>query len=301
MTLVVLAAGLGSRYGGLKQLDPITPEGEFIIDFSVYDAIRAGYTKVVFIIARRNYELFRETIGTRLEKHIEVVYAFQEMDLPGGMAIPAGRTKPWGTAHALMSCRGMVDDCFTVINADDFYGRDAFAQIADYFSCGCGKRDIYHFCMAGYVLANTLTDYGSVSRGVCSIDRNGFLTDIVERKEIRRCPAGAEYKDGDRWVFIAPESIVSMNCFGFAPEALDYIAEGFDRFVKNPRTDLLTGEYYLPTAVREMLDAGICDVKVLPTADRWYGVTYREDKTTVVSEIGRLIDLGIYPRGLWNK
>ncbi|NLK39288.1 MAG: nucleotidyltransferase [Clostridiales bacterium] len=299
MTLVVLAAGLGSRYGGLKQLDPITPEGEFIIDFSVYDAIRAGYKKVVFIILEKNYEHFRETIGSRLERHIEVEYAFQEMTLPVGMT-PPERKKPWGTAHALISCRGKVDDCFTVINADDFYGQDAFLRIAEYFQSGCGKKQIYHFCMAGYVLSNTLTDNGSVSRGVCSIDDDGFLTNVIERKEIRRSSGGAEYRDGDRWIPIPPESIVSMNCFGFAPEALDYIAEGFERFLRNPDTDLSTGEYYLPTAVKEMLNAGICDVKVLPTSDNWYGVTYREDKPFVVREISKLIDSGIYPRGLWK-
>lgn len=301
MTLVVLAAGLGSRYGGLKQLDPITPEGEFIIDFSVFDALRAGYNKVVFIILKKNYDAFRETIGKRLEKFIDVGYAFQEMELSGYQNIPPQRTKPWGTAHALISCKGLIDQCFTVINADDFYGTDAFQKIRDYLSCTDKNDKKHHFCMAGYVLSNTLTDNGSVSRGVCGTDLNGFLSDVVERKEIRRLGMGAQYKDKDNWVSINPASIVSMNCFGFTPVALDYITSGFDRFVKDKNTDLMTGEYYLPSSVKEMLDAGVCDVKVLPTSDKWYGVTYREDKEFVVNQIGALIDSGKYPRGLWNK
>ena len=300
MTLTVLAAGLGSRYGGLKQLDPITPEGEFIIDFSVYDALRAGYNKVVFIILRKNYDAFRETIGKRIENFVEVDYAFQEMELPQSFGISTQRIKPWGTAHALISCKGKVDRPFTVINADDFYGSDAFLKISDYLKNINKKGDKHHFCMAGYVLANTLTDNGSVSRGVCGINDGGFLTSIVERKEIRRFGDGAQYKDGEGWISIDPLSIVSMNCFGFTPVALDYMSEGFERFVKDKKNNILSDEYGLPGSVMEMLDAGVCDLKVLPTSDKWYGVTYKEDKECVVNQIGALVDSGKYKRGLWK-
>lgn len=299
MTLVVLAAGMGSRFGGMKQLEPISDKGEFIIDFSVYDAIRAGVDKVVFIIKRENEQIFHDTIGRRIENHIKVEYAYQDMDLYVDVDVPAERTKPWGTAHALLSCLDKVNEPFMVINADDFYGRDAYAVVANYLNStkNDGKA---HFCMAGYVLDNTLTDNGTVSRGECTVSSEGNLLNIVERTKIRRKDGGAEYAEGEGWVDISPETLVSMNFFGFTPEIIQHARRGFAQFLRNPSTDMLKGEYFLPSAVKEMLDEGSCDVRVLKTTDRWYGVTYREDKESVVSAVRAMIAEGKYPDGLWN-
>lgn len=299
MTLVVLAAGMGSRFGGLKQLEPISEKGEFIIDFSVYDAIRAGIDRVVFIIKRENEKDFHNTIGKRIENHIKVEYAYQDMDLYVDVDVPAERTKPWGTAHALLSCLGKVNEPFIVINSDDFYGSNAYAVVADYLK-NVSKDGKAHFCMAGYVLDNTLTDNGTVSRGECSVSDDGKLVNIVERTKIRRKDGGAEYADGDAWVDISPETLVSMNFFGFTPEILDHAREGFAKFLRDGKTDMIKGEYFLPSAVKEMLDENTCDVKVLKTTDRWYGVTYREDKESVVSAVKKMIEEGKYPNGLWS-
>ena len=299
MTLVVLAAGMGSRYKGLKQIDPISKAGEFIIDFSVYDAIRYGYTKVVFIIKRELYDIFKETIGSRLEKHIQVEYVFQERQFLDGVDIPAGRVKPFGTAHALLACLGVVNEPFTVINADDFYGEDAFRCVSDYLRA-TKKDGKCHFCMAGYVLNNTLSESGYVSRGECFADADGYLTGIVERTKI--CPDGdgAKFLDGDVWKPMDRNTVVSMNFFGFTPEILDYIKDGFIRFLHDPATDLATAEYYLPHAATQMLRDGLCDIKLLHTDAKWYGVTYPDDKPKVVAAINEMISEGKYPDGLWK-
>lgn len=299
MTLVVLAAGMGSRFGGMKQVEPITENGEFIIDFSVFDAIRAGVDRVIFIIKKENEGIFHDTIGRRLASHVKVEYAYQDLDMYVDVPVPAERVKPWGTAHALLSCLGRVNEPFIVINADDFYGSDSFRVVADYLKTvkNDGKA---HFCMAGYVLNNTLTENGTVSRGECTVGDDGFLRNIVERTKIRRKDGGAEYAEGDGWVDISPETLVSMNFFGFTPEILDHMKEGFSNFLRTPGTDLLKGEYYLPSAVKEMLDAGQCDVKVLKTNGRWYGVTYREDKESVVKAVADMTAAGQYPDGLWK-
>lgn len=300
MTLLVLAAGMGSRYGGLKQLDPMTPHGEFIIDFSVYDAIRAGYKKVVFIIKKENYELFRSTIGARIEKVIEVEYVFQGMDIPENtVTLPAERVKPLGTGHALLCAQKAVTEKFSVINADDYYGPEAYRLAAEYMS---KKPENGHFCMVGYALKNTLTENGTVSRGICQADENGMLESIVERTKIRHAAdhKNAEYTENDQWYPLDYDSIASMNFFGFDPSIFAFAEEGFRRFLTDPSTDLVKGEYFLPSIASAMNKAGLCDLKVLTTTDKWHGVTYPEDKADVVACIREMIEKGIYPDGLWK-
>lgn len=299
MTLVVLAAGMGSRYKGLKQIDPISRAGEFIIDFSVYDAIRSGFNKVVFIIKRDLYDTFRQTIGKRLERFVEVRYVFQENQFLDGAPVPPDRVKPFGTAHALLACLGEVNEPFVVINADDFYGADAFRCVAEYLQNHPydGKG---HFCMAGYVLDNTLSKSGYVSRGECFVDASGYLTGITERTKICEDGDTVKYLDGEAWKPIPRETTVSMNFFGFTPEILTYIRDGFLRFIHDPATDLAKAEYYLPHAVTQMLRDGLCDIRVLHTSAKWFGVTYPEDKPAVAEEIDKMISSGIYPDGLWK-
>ena len=299
MTLVVLAAGMGSRYKGLKQIDPISRAGEFIIDFSVYDAIRSGFNKVVFIIKRDLYDTFRQTIGKRLERFVEVRYVFQENQFLDGAPVPPDRVKPFGTAHALLACLGEVNEPFVVINADDFYGADAFRCVAEYLQNHPydGKC---HFCMAGYVLDNTLSKSGYVSRGECFVDASGYLTGITERTKICEDGDTVKYLDGEAWKPIPRETTVSMNFFGFTPEILTYIRDGFLRFIHDPATDLAKAEYYLPHAVTQMLCDGLCDIRVLQTSAKWFGVTYPEDKPAVAEEIDKMISSGIYPDGLWK-
>ncbi len=299
MTLVVLAAGMGSRYKGLKQVDPISRAGEFIIDFSVYDAIRSGFNKVVFIIKRDLYDTFRQTIGKRLERFVEVRYVFQENQFLDGAPVPPDRVKPFGTAHALLACLGEVNEPFVVINADDFYGADAFRCVAEYLQNHPydGKC---HFCMAGYVLDNTLSKSGYVSRGECFVDASGYLTGITERTKICEDGDTVKYLDGEAWKPIPRDTTVSMNFFGFTPEILTYIRDGFLRFVHDPATDLAKAEYYLPHAVTQMLRDGLCDIRVLHTSAKWFGVTYPEDKPAVAEEIDKMISSGIYPDGLWK-
>ena len=298
MTLVILAAGMGSRYGGLKQIDPITTENEFIIDFSVYDAILAGFDKVVFVIKRENLELFRETIGKRFESRIKVEYAFQELsDLPAGFSVPEGRIKPWGTAHALLAARDLVDDPFMVINSDDFYGRSAYKLLADHFKAvGADKK--YKYAMVGYILENTLTENGTVSRGICEVDNGGMLVSVEERTEIRKDGDMAAYKSDDCIAHMPLRSVASMNCWGFTPDIFDKLLEGFKKFLSEINTNELKCEYYLPFAVCDMLKAGECEVSVYSSEDSWYGVTYKEDKPFVVESIADLKEKGIYPKKL---
>ena len=290
---------MGSRYGGLKQLDPITENGNFIIDFSIYDAIRAGYDKVVFIIKEENYDLFRQSIGARVEEHIKTEYVFQSVKLDTDIDIPADRVKPWGTAHALLSCLGHVNDNFAVINADDFYGPASFKIVKDYLE-SAPKDGKAHYCISSYILENTLSKSGTVSRGVCSVSEDGMLVDIKEHTKIGYGDTAAvSYSDnGDS--ALDYQSLVSMNFFGFTPSMLEYIKGGFDRFLHSPATDLMKGEYYLPSAVKEAMDDGICDVAVLKSADKWHGVTYIEDKPEVKESIAELIKSGMYPCNLWG-
>lgn len=302
MTLVVLAAGMGSRYGGLKQIDPVGPNGEFIIDYSIYDAVRAGFEKVVFVIKRENYDVFRETIGARLEHAISVEYAFQEASEEQAALLPADRVKPLGTAHAMLCAKPYIKGPFAVINSDDYYGVEAYRLAAEYLT-KANESENCHFCMVGYRLANTLTDYGTVSRGICESDEKGFLLSVTERTKIQKSGDGnAEYLNGDEWVALSGDSIASMNFFGFTQRIFDYVEKGLDAFLHNPNTDLMKGEYYLPTAASESIADGECTLKILPTKDLWFGVTYKEDRPSVVDCFKSLTDAGVYPKnGLWKK
>lgn len=299
MTLLILAAGLGSRYGGLKQLDPVTDNGEFIIDFSVYDAIVSGFDKIVFVIKEENLGLFRETIGRRFEDKVRVEYAFQRLDdLPDGFRVPDGREKPWGTAQALLAARNIIDEPFGVINADDFYGRSAYRSLAEHLSSLDMNVGVSQYCMVGYVLENTLTENGTVSRGVCDI-RDGYLSDIVERTKISKGNNTAVYSDGGEEVNIPLNTTVSMNCWGFTPDIFKKVMDGFSEFLAHDDGNIKR-EYYLPFAVREIMERGECTVKVYPSKDSWYGVTYREDHDAVAKSLSDLKKNGIYPQILNN-
>ena len=301
MTLVIMAAGMGSRYGGLKQIDPIGAHGEFIVDYSIYDAVKAGFDKVVFVIKKENLEQFRETIGARLEKVIPVEYAFQELtEVPEGVIVPEGRTKPWGTAHAVWSCRNLVDGPFAVINADDFYGREAFSLLHDFFQDPQTDSEKYHFCMTGYLLKNTLTENGHVARGVCSAE-NGLLKTVVERTKIQRNDGQAQFfEEGEGWTDIDDNSIVSMNCWGFTPEIFQEIETLMQSFFAENKDGLEKKEFFLPTVVQELIDTNACDVRVMDTTAKWYGVTYHEDKAKIVEFMKRMTEDGVYPENLWN-
>ena len=286
MTLIILAAGMGSRYGGLKQIDPITDNGEFIIDFSVFDALRSGFDRVVFVIKKENLEVFRDTVGKRFEDKIKVEYAFQSIDdLPSGFSVPEGRTKPWGTAHALLAARHVVDDACAVINADDFYGHGAYKMLAEHYRGKDVKNCEGDYCMVGYVLSNTLTENGTVSRGICGVDENGKLVSVTERTKIER--------DG-----MPLDSIVSMNCWGFTPDIFAKVEKGFERFLSEPHADELKCEYYLPFAVTEIMERGECEVNLYKSYDSWYGVTYADDKEKVKNSISELMKSGKYPSRL---
>ena len=294
MTLVILAAGMGSRYGGLKQIDPVTPAGEFIIDFSVYDALISGFDKVVFVIKEENLELFRETIGQRFEDKVKVEYAFQKLeDIPAGFSIPEGREKPWGTGQALLAAKNIVNEPFAVINADDFYGRSAYQLLAAHFA---GKQATKgEYCMIGYILQNTLTENGTVSRGICEVDESGMLQSVVERTAIRQEGDIAVCKTDEGDVKIALDSIASMNCWGFTPDIFAELENGFAEFLSEKHANELKCEYYLPMAVCDLLQKGKCSVKVYSSKDAWYGVTYKEDKDFVTTSISKLKENGVYP------
>ncbi len=301
MTLVILAAGMGSRYGGLKQIDPVTAEGEFIIDFSVYDALLSGFDKVVFVIKEENLELFRETIGQRFEDKVKVEYAFQKLtDIPEGCTIPEGREKPWGTGQALLAARSLVNEPFAVINADDFYGRSAYKLLAEHFA-DANAQDGGKYSMVGYVLENTLTENGTVSRGICEVNADGMLCSVVERTAIRKDGDVAVCKTEDGEVVIPLDAIASMNCWGFTPDIFDELERGFAEFLTQKHANELKCEYYLPFAVCDMLQNGKCSVKVYRSEDAWYGVTYKEDKDFVTKSISALKENGVYPQKLQNK
>ena len=303
MTLVILAAGLGSRYGGLKQLDPMTDAGNFLIDFSVYDAIRAGFDQAVFIIKRENLEQFRETIGNRIAKKIKVKYVFQDAnDLPSGLKLPAGRTKPWGTGHAVWCARDLVTDNFAVINADDFYGAETFRHLAEHLSKPNLSGIPAHHCMVGFRAGNTLTENGTVSRGVCEVGEDGRLIRVTERTKVEKRGRGAAYldDDGTTWIELPFDTIVSMNCWGFTPDLFRHLETELRGFYEAAvPTNPLKCEFYLPFAVQAQMEAGLCDVAVYPTESVWQGVTYQEDKPHVKAAIADLIANGEYPADLW--
>lgn len=301
--LVIMAAGMGSRYGGLKQIDPIDKEGHIIIDFSIFDAIEAGFEEVVFIIKKENEKEFRECIGNRMEKLIKVKYSFQELEnLPEGYKVPEGRKKPFGTGHAILCCKDVIDGPFAVINADDYYGKHAYKMIYDYL-CRQQDDEKYRYAMVGYVLENTLTDNGHVARGVCEIDENGYLQNINERTRIEKKENGAAYTedDGATWVTIPKGSTVSMNLWGFGKSMLTELEKRFVPFLEeNMEKNPLKCEYFLPSVVGELLKEGTATVEVMKSLDRWYGVTYREDKEKVMEAIQKLKEEGLYPKHLWK-
>lgn len=286
ITLVVMAAGMGSRFGGLKQIEPIGPKGEAILDFSVYDAVKAGFTKVVFVIKHAIEKDFKEFVGNRIEKKVKVEYVFQEIDkLPEGYNCPEGREKPWGTAHAILCCKDVVKEPFAVVNADDFYGRSAFVKMAEFL-----KSDSDDYAMVGFHLVNTLTENGYVSRGVCDIE-NGELKSVTERTKIMDCKYTED--DGATWTALPEDTVVSMNLWGFRPDVFRFIETGFKKFL-DEKIDVPKSEYYLPAVVSERIENGEKSVKVLIAEDKWYGVTYKEDKQVVVDAIGKMVTDGLY-------
>ena len=300
--LVIMAAGMGSRYGGLKQMDPVDENGHIIMDFSIYDAIRAGFEKVVFIIKKENEALFKECVGDRVAKKMQVEYVFQDLhNLPEGYIVPEGREKPWGTGHAVLSCLSAVDGPFAVINADDYYGREAFQIIYDFLTTHQDDEK-YQYTMVGYYLKNTLTENGHVARGVCIADEEGKLTGITERTRIEKHAAGPAYTedDGETWTKLPEDTIVSMNMWGFTSSILQELNNRFARFLEeNLRKNPLKCEYFLPFVVDELLKENKAEVTVLKSPDRWYGVTYKEDKPVVVEAIKNMRSAGLYPQGNW--
>jgi len=294
-TLLVLAAGMGSRYGGLKQIDPVGPAGETIIDYSIFDAMRAGFGKLVFVIRHDIEQQFREIVGSRFEKRIAVEYVFQELDkLPPGYSLPAGRTKPWGTTHAILMAENVVKEPFAAINADDFYGRNAYKVLADHLNAGTPD-----YAMVGFILKNTLSDHGSVARGVSGTDAHNYLTSIVEMTKIERDGAGAKNTEADGKVTkLNGDEPVSMNFWGFTPALFPQIKVEFDKFLQKSGNELKS-ECYIPMTVGDLVKNGQAKVKVLRSPDSWFGVTYREDRPTVVESIRKLIAKGEYPEKLW--
>ena len=303
--LVVMAAGMGSRYGGLKQIDPVDKEGHIIMDFSIYDAVQAGFQKVVFIIKKENEADFRSAIGDRLSNQLEVSYVFQDLhNIPEGYEVPEGRVKPWGTGHAIMSCINVIDGPFAVINADDYYGRHAFQMAYDFLTKNQDQDGVYQYMMVGYKLENTLTDNGHVARGVCVTDEDGYLKDIDERTHIEKKDGGAAYTedDGATWTALPMDATVSMNMWGFSASILKELKDRFPLFLeKNIEKNPLKCEYFLPFVVDELLGEKKATVKVLKSMDKWYGVTYKEDKPFVVAAIQSLKDQGLYPQKLWEE
>ncbi len=299
-TLLVLAAGMGSRYGSLKQMDGVGPNGEAIIDYSVYDAIRAGFGKVVFVI-RHSFEAdFKEVFNAERFGHkIEVEYVFQELDyLPEGFTLPEGRVKPWGTNHAVMMAAKAINEPFAVINADDFYGRTAYATIGDYLRGLAGSEGRY--CMVGYQVSKTLSENGTVSRGVCTVDEEGNLRGMVERTQIERVDGTIVFHDGGADEPLAEDTPVSMNLFGFTPDYFRHSEAYFKEFLP-ANIDNLKAEFFIPLMVNKVINEGTATMRVLKTSSDWFGVTYKEDKPMLMAKIEELIEAGEYPRNLWGK
>lgn len=298
-TLVVMAAGMGSRFGGIKQLEPIGPNGEIIIDYSIHDAIEAGFDKVVFIIRRDIEKDFNEVIGDRLAKKYNVSYVFQDMNnLPEGFEVPEGRTKPWGTGQAVLSVKGVVNEPFVVINSDDYYGKEGFVKLHQYLEEHTkAENGVYPFCMAGFRLGNTLSDNGTVTRGVCKVDNEGMLTEVNETFELKAIDGEkvcGKTIDGNE-VELDMNTYVSMNMWGFTPEFIDELEKSFPEFLSNVKPGDLKAEYLLPTIVSNLLRDKKATVKVLDTNDYWYGITYKEDKEAVVNFFSKLADEKVYP------
>ncbi len=301
--LVIMAAGMGSRYGGLKQLDPVDPEGHILMDFSIYDAVQAGFEDIIFIIKIETEKEFREKIGDRIARHVRVHYVFQGIDdLPEGFEVPEGRVKPWGTGHAVLSCIYQTEAPIAVINADDYYGKQAFSQIYQYLTTHQDDEK-YRYMMVGYELEKTLTENGSVSRGICSMDENGFLTGICERTHIEKQGDRAVYSEdgGKTCVELPLDTTVSMNMWGFSNSILDELQARFPEFLeKGIAKDPLKCEYFLPSVIADLLHEEKATVQVCRSTDQWYGVTYREDKPVVVEAVRRMKQEGLYPEQFLN-
>ena len=294
--LVIMAAGMGSRYGVIKQTEPVGPCGEIILDYSIYDAIEAGFNKVVFIIRKDIEEAFRAAIGDRIEKRIKTEYVFQNMeDLPEGFAVPEGRTKPWGTGQAILACKDVVNEPFVVINADDYYGKEGLKKIHEYLCNPAAVDTKFNFCMAGFEIGNTLSDNGTVTRGICQV-KNGILTRIVETKEIGKGDGCAVTPDGS----VPLNQPVSMNMWGLTPDIFPELEKRFVTFLGNIEGNELKAEYLIPTIIGDMVEEGIASVHVLETADKWFGVTYKEDKAQVVESFAGLVSQGVYKNRLWE-
>ena len=301
--LVIMAAGMGSRYGGLKQIDPVDREGHIIMDFSIYDAKKAGFEKVVFIIKKENEKDFKDAVGRRIEKVMDTAYVYQELDsIPEGFAVPEGRVKPWGTAHAILCAAGEIDSPFAVINADDYYGRSAFEKIYQYLTTH-EDDEKYRYTMVGYRLKNTVTDNGYVSRGVCALNEKNELVSVTERTRIEKRGSGVAYSEdgGSSWTEIDGNTLVSMNMWGFTESILEEIRSGFPAFLKKGLAENpMKCEYFLPSVVSDLLSAGKASVAVLESEDKWYGITYKEDKPAVTAAIQNMKNSGLYPERLWN-
>lgn len=299
-TLVIMAAGMGSRFGGLKQIEPVGPNGEFVIDYSIYDAIKAGFNKVVFIIKEENYEIFKETIGDRINGHIAVDYVFQKLDnLPEGYSVPINRVKPWGTSHAIMSCYSKVNEDFIVINSDDFYGRDAF-MVASKFLDERAKNNWQEYAVIGYKTINTLTENGAVKRGICK-EKDNYLTELIESEIIMENGViKATPLNGSDPFIVDKDDYVSMNFFAFTSDIIKYIKDNFSKFLDKNKNNLEKCEYLLPDSVFSKISTDNTKVRILPTDAVWHGVTYKEDKESVVNAINELIKNNEYPNNLWK-
>lgn len=302
-SLVIMAAGIGSRFGGgIKQLEPVGPNGEIIMDYSIHDALEAGFNKIIFIIRKDLEKDFREIIGNRIERIAPVEYAFQEIDdLPEGFTAPADRKKPWGTGQAILAARDVIKEPFLVINADDYYGKEGFKRIHEYMVNEMAEGgDVYEMCMAGFILANTLSENGGVTRGVASVDENGYLTKVTETYNIFQSADGMHASDNDgNPVSVSAGQHVSMNMFGLPAAFLEELKEGFPKFLAGVKEGDVKAEYLLPSIIDQCIRSGKARVRVLETPDKWFGVTYKEDKPAVVGSIRKLVDAGVYPEKLF--
>ena len=306
-SLVIMAAGIGSRFGGgIKQLAPVGRNGEIIMDYSIHDAIEAGFNKIIFIIRKDIEDAFKEAIGDRIEKicdslGVEIAYAYQELgNLPEGVELPADRTKPWGTGQAVLACKDVLHEPFAVINADDYYGKEAFVKLHDFLE-GYTPEKADEYCMAGFILKNTLSENGAVTRGICETNAEEYLTAVHETSNIVKTADGAAVDNDGEKTAINPESYVSMNMWGLTPEFVQILDDGFKEFFETMGDkDVLKAEYLLPIYIDELLQAGKVSVKVLDSHDKWFGVTYKEDKDYVVESFGKLIDAGVYAEDLFS-
>ena len=300
-TLVVMAAGIGSRFGGLKQVVPVGPNGALTLSYAVYDALQAGFTKVVFVITGEIESEFRERIGRAVEQRVDTHYVFQRVDqLPAGCSVPPGRTRPWGTAHAVLCCQDVVNEPFAAINADDFYGRSTFVSMAEYLRSAHDRPGEYDYCMAGFILKNTLSPHGHVARGICTVSADNCLIDVVERRRVRRLGDAVKYTVGDeQWIEIPADTIVSMNMWGFTPSIFGELDTRFARFLDAHGDDPVF-EFFMPSVVADLVKENRARVRVLPTQELWLGVTYKDDVEGFRQAVREMIDRGIYPESLWE-